>query len=51
MAAEILFGDRRAVHKVDSTVLRFGASSLLPALRECCGARNPKKRKLDDSSY
>merc|ERR1712217_797157 len=39
--AEIVFGDKSRYPEVESRLLRFGASSLLPALRGCCG----KKRK------
>merc|ERR1719491_2446032 len=50
LAAEAFFGDRRSLQRVDSNLLRFGASSLLPALRTCCGSAGGKKRALDVDS-
>jgi len=57
LAAEALLGDPQRHHEVGPRLLRFGASSLLPALRACCrpaaGAagtegNDAKKRKLDE---
>lgn len=42
--AELVFGDKDRYPEVESRLLRFGASSLLPALRGCCG-QGDKKRK------
>ena len=52
LAAEAFFGDRRSIQRVDSNLLRFGASSLLPALRTCCGRTCAKKQRVEeDESY
>lgn len=47
LVAEVLLGDRSNLHRVDSTLLRFGASSLLPALRQDCSISSAKKRKIE----
>merc|ERR1712187_755413 len=44
--AEIVFDDKNRYPEVESRLLRFGASSLLPAVRGCCG----KKRKAAEIS-
>jgi deoxyribose-phosphate aldolase len=50
LTARILLGDARRHHEVDARQLRFGASSLLPALRACAtsaSAAAGTKRKAD----
>jgi deoxyribose-phosphate aldolase len=51
LAAEILLGEPKKTREIDSAVLRFGASSLLPSLRGCCTAeaRNSKKRSAQEA--
>merc|ERR1712232_24781 len=45
LVAELLFWNKDSCPAVDSRLLRFGASSLLPALRACVAQEN-KKRKV-----
>jgi len=38
LTAEILLGDAQRHADIGASSLRFGASSLLPSLRSCCGS-------------
>merc|ERR1719458_782713 len=50
LTARVLLGDAQRHHEVDAKLLRFGASSLLPALRACATSATTAagvKRKAD----